>query len=518
MLTFAEYESFDGIGLANLVKNGVISPVELLNSAIERIENCNPALNAVIYKMYDEAQASVKKNIPNGTFQGVPFLLKDLITDYAGTPLHFGSHFADGWISPFDSELVQRMKKAGLIILGKTNTPEFGLSPVTEPALFGPTKNPWDLTRSPGGSSGGSAAAVAAGMVPMAHGGDGAGSIRIPAAFCGLFGLKPSRGRTPTGPAVMRIWQGMVVEHAITRTVRDSAAMLDATCGPELGSPISLPTPEVSFLQTLETPVRKLRIAVSDEPLFPSETDPEYKDAIKKAAKLCESLGHHVEIAAPKFNYDDVLVAFMIVIAADTAANIKVLANAMKRKADYAELETATAVLCEVGDHFSAKDFVWASHVLDMAGRMFAEFFTRYDILLTPTMPAAPPKIGEFKPAKWEKNLLEFLRHVPYGPLLRKLTKEVARKNFAFTPFTPLFNITGQPAMSVPLYWDRQGLPIGIHFAGRYADEATLFQLARQLEQAQPWDQKRSRLVDKENLCLMQEQEDRVSSSQSVKM
>ncbi len=489
MLTVTEYKSFDGIGLADLIKQGDISARELLDVSISCIEKSNPDLNAVIHKLYDQAYRSTELAIPTGTFQGVPFLLKDLISDCADTPLTFGSQFAKNWVSAFDCELVRRMKNAGLVIVGKTNTPEFGLSPVTEPSLYGATRNPWNTSYTPGGSSGGSASAVAAGMVPMAHGGDGAGSLRIPAAFCGLFGLKPSRGRTPTGPAVMRIWQGMVVEHAITRSVRDSAAMLDALCGPELGSPIALPKPQQSFLSSLDEPIASLRIAVSDEPFFQSTVHPDYKYAIKKAAQLCESLGHKVEIAAPKLNYSDVLLAFMIVIAADTAANIKMLAKAMQQKADYSLLETATAVLCEVGEHFNAKDFVWASHVLDMASRSFAEFFLNYDVLLTPTMPVPPLKIGEFKPAKWEKNLLEFLRHVPYGPLLRRLTKEVARKNFAFTPFTPLFNITGQPAMSVPMYLDQQGLPIGIHFAARFMDEKTLFQLAKQLESAQPWNQ-----------------------------
>ncbi len=490
MSTFAEYESFDGLGLASLVKTGVISPQELVKAAIERIEKHNPALNAVIYKMYDEAHSSVKQSIPPGIFHGVPFLLKDLLADCEGVPLQFGSRFTEGWVSAHDSELVRRMKNAGLIIVGKTNTPEFGLSPVTEPKLFGPTHNPWDVTRVTGGSSGGSAAAVAARMVPMAHGGDGAGSIRTPAAYCGTFGLKLSRGRTPTGPNLLRIWQGMVVEHVITRTVRDSAAMLDVLSGPELGSPISLPKTEKSFLSEIENPPRKLRIAVTDKPFFPGDVAAEYKTAVQQAALLCESLGHHVEIASPQINQSDVLLAYMIMIAAETSAGIRMLAEALGEKADYTLLETPTAVLCEVGEHFSAKDFVWSSHVLDMAGRQLAEFFLDYDIILTPTMATPPPLIGEFKPHAWEKNILEFLRRVPYGPLLRKLTKKMAGKYFAFTPFTPLFNITGQPAMSVPLYWDQAGLPIGIQFAGRYGDEATLLQLARQLEIALPWNDK----------------------------
>jgi amidase len=486
-----EYESFDALGLAHLVKSQAVSPLELVIAAIERIETFNPKINAVIHKIYDQALAAAKQPLPTGVFQGVPFLLKDLLADCEGVPLQFGSHFAADWVSPNDSELVRRMKSAGLIILGKTNTPEFGLSPVTEPKLFGPTRNPWDLARTPGGSSGGSAAAVASRMVPMAHGGDGAGSIRIPSAYCGTFGLKLSRGRTPTGPHVMRIWQGMVVEHVITRSVRDSAAMLDVLSGSELGSPIALAKPEKSFLAELTKPLRPLRVAVTDKPFFPGEVSAEYKTAVQQAAQLCESLGHQIEIADPKINHEDILLAYMIIIAADTSAGIKMLAGAMGDRADYTKLETVTAVLCEVGEHFSARDYVWASHVLDMAGRNLAEFFLNYDVLLTPTMGKAPPHIGEFQPHLWEKNILEFLRRIPYGPLLRKLTKEMSGKHFSFTPFTPLFNITGQPAMSVPLYWDQQGLPIGIHFAASHENEFVLLQLAAQLEQALPWDDKR---------------------------
>ncbi|EKD73832.1 MAG: hypothetical protein ACD_45C00180G0008 [uncultured bacterium] len=488
MPTFTEYESFDGLGLANLVKSGVISAQELVIAAIERIESLNPKLNAVIYKLYDQAKAASQQSLPEGLFQGVPFLLKDLLADCAGVPMQFGSRFAEGWVSPHDSELVRRMKCAGLIILGKTNLPEFGLSAVTEPKAFGPTCNPWDVTRTTGGSSGGSAAAVAARMVPMAHGGDGGGSIRIPAAYCGTFGLKLSRGRTPTGPDVMRIWQGMVVEHVITRSVRDSAAMLDVLAGPELGSPISLPLPKQSFLRCLTEPSSTLRIAVSEQPFFSGKVHAEYKTAISQAAALCETLGHHVERPTlPAIDQETMLLAYTIIIAADVAATIKMLADVMGQKASYARLETTTAVLCVVGEHFSAKDFAWASHVLDLLSRQIAEFFLHYDILLTPTMPAPPPLIGASQPDHFEKNILELLRRVPYGPLLRKLIKPMAEKQFALTPFTPLFNMTGQPAMSVPLFWDSKGLPIGIQFAGRFGEEATLLQLAAQLEEAQPW-------------------------------
>lgn len=491
MATFSDYESFDGLGLAHLVQNDIVTPTELLNAAIERIEQRNPALNAVIYKMYDQARSTIQNEIPCGLFQGVPFLLKDFLADYSGVPMRFGSRIAHDYISPHDSELVKRFKKAGLVILGKTNTPEFGLSPTTEPELFGPTLNPWDLTKSAGGSSGGSAVAVASGMVPMAHGGDGAGSLRIPAAYCGVFGLKPSRGRTPAGSSVMRIWQGMVTEHVITRSVRDNAAMLDVLSGPELGSLIALSKPQESFLECLDNPLSPLRIGVIQKPFFPSAVDPEYSEATRKAGVLCQDLGHRVDLASFNINSEEVALAYLIVVTAETAATIKTVAESLKSKPKYNELEAATAVLCEVGQHFSAADFAWATHILDMTGRKSAEFFENYDVLLTPTMATPPPMLGKFKPDRLEKNLLELLRRVPYGPLLRKLAERTSTKHFSFVPFTPLFNITGQPAMSVPLYWDKQGLPIGIQFAGRYGEEKTLLQLAHQLEKAQPWAQKK---------------------------
>ncbi len=490
MATFEEYELFDGLGLANLVQQGIVSPLELLEACIVRIEEKNPALNAVIHKMYDQARLQVKRNSSSelfpglfpGLFQGVPFLLKDLLADYAGEPQRFGSRFARHYISQQDCELVKRFKQAGLIIVGKTNTPEFGLSPTTEPEFFGATRNPWDLTKSSGGSSGGSAAAVASGMVPMAHGGDGGGSLRIPASFCGLFGLKPSRGRTPIGPQVMQVWQGMVVQHVLTRSVRDSAAMLDILSGPELGSAISLPKVNFSYLDSLAKPVPALKIALLQQPFFQTEIHPDYHQALIRSANVLIDLGHKIEPVSLNINSSEVALAFMIMVAAETADYVALLSLQLKEKANKHELETATAVLCEVGEYFSAKDLVWAHYILDQVRLQFAEFFISYDCMLSLTMPAPAPMIGQFRPPPFEKNILEILRRVPYGPMLRKLTRRISAKYLAFTPFTPLFNITGQPAMSVPLFKDSQGMPIGIHVAGQMGDELTLLMLAQQLE------------------------------------
>ena len=490
--TFSEYESFDGLGLANLVQRRVVSPAELLDAAIERIEQLNPKINAVIHTMYDEARLSIQKNLPSGPFQGVPFLLKDLLADDMSTSLRMGSRFTDGYISPHDSEIVKRAKQAGLVIVGKTNTPEFGLGPVTEPEAFGATRNPWDVTRTSGGSSGGSAAAVAARMVPLAHGGDGAGSIRIPASFCGVFGLKPSRGRTPTGPVLMRIWQGMVVEHVLTRSVRDSAAMLDVLAGPEIGSSISLPKPARSFLSCLTERAPKLKIAVIEKPFFTSIVSSEYLSALQKAAQLCRDLGHHVESAVLNINSEEVSKAFLILISGETAADLRLLVNYLGRKPKHNQLERQTAVVCEAGEHFSAADYAWALQVLDTATQRVAEFFEKYDVVMTPTMSAAPPRVGKFKPDMIEQAMLELLRWVPKRKLLLKFIQRAGARNFSFAPFTPLFNISGNPAMSVPLYWDKRGLPIGIQFAGRYGEEAELLQLAAQLEEALPWGDKKA--------------------------
>ncbi|MDR3491902.1 MAG: amidase [Gammaproteobacteria bacterium] len=486
MKNFPEYESFDGLGLAGLVQRKVVSPEELLEAAIERIEARNPQLNAVIYKMYDQAKESLK-DIPQGPFQGVPFLLKDLLADYAGVPLSSGSCFTKNWIPQRDGELVRRFKKSGLIILGKTNVPEFGLSYVTEPELYGPTRNPWDVSRSPGGSSGGSAAAVAAGMVPMAHGNDGGGSIRIPASYCGLFGFKPSRGRNASGTQVMRAWEAMVAEHVLTRSVRDSAAMMDVLAGPEVGSFVSMPAPEHSFLSCLEQPVRKLQIALLEKPFFPASISFESLSGVNRAATLCKQLGHTVDSVSLNINGSEVALAYIIVLAGEMSATLKRISDVMGRKPKHREIELQTEFLVSVGANMKSADFSWATDVLTDAAKHMAHFFQDYDVLMTPTMPSAPPLIGVVKPDFFELSMMEVLSHVPITPLLRKAMERGAAKNFAMIPYTPIFNISGQPAMSVPLFMDDAGLPLGIQFAAATGAEETLFQLAAQLEIAMPW-------------------------------
>jgi len=481
MSLFPEYESFDALGLASLVKKNIISPEELIDTAIDRIEKYNPTLNAVIHKLYDQARESIKQPLSNGVFQGVPFLLKDLLADCAGTPLENGSRLTQGRISKFDSELVKRMKKTGLIILGKTNTPEFGLSPVTEPELYGPTYNPWDLTRSAGGSSGGSAAAVASFMVPMAHASDAGGSIRIPSACCGAFGLKISRGRTPTYSPFT--WQNMLIEHVITRSVRDSAAMLDATT-----------KPHTHFLAQLDQPLKQLRIAVSSTPFFPGEVGENEKLYLKKTSELCAQLGHIVEEKSPPAVSQDVMLAFMVVLSSEISFGIDLLLASMKKKLNLSKIEIPTALLYKSAAQFTAKDFAWAMYTLTTAGNSFATFFQEYDILLTPVLPNGIPMIGAFQFNQTEKWYFEILRRLPNNPLLKMMLKEMSKRIFSKIPFTPLANIAGLPAMSVPLFMDKNNLPVGMHFTAAIYHETQLLQLAKQLENAMPWKDRKPKL------------------------
>ncbi len=491
MRTFPEYESFDGLGLAALVQRGVVSPAELLEAAIERVDTYNPKLNAVIHTFYEQAKQTISHGPVEGIFQGVPFLLKDLLADYAGEPLSSGSRFTHSWKPDKDSELVSRFKKSGLIIFGKTNVPEFGLSPVTESVLWGPAHNPWDISRSPGGSSGGSAAAVAAGMVPMAHGNDGGGSIRIPASYCGLFGFKPSRGRNPSGSSIMRTWEAMVVEHVLTRSVRDSAAMLDVLAGPEIGSSIALPAPTGSYRECLNKSPGKLQIALSEQPFFAGTVSEEYIHHLHKAGLLCQDLGHVVEPVTLTINSHDVAIAYTTVLAGEIAATLKRLTETMGHKPKHSELEIQTEILSCIGHKMKASDFAWAREVLENAARHMAEFFQDYDVLMIPTMGVEPPRIGQLKLDMFENAILEVLTHVPLSPLIKKAMEYGSIKNFANIPFTPIFNISGQPAMSAPLYQGKQGLPIGIQFAAKIGAEEILFQLAAQLEKAMPWFERR---------------------------
>jgi amidase len=469
-----ELSLMDATAQADLVRRKQVTPSELVEGAIQRIERVNPTLNAVVRKMYDEGRASASGPLPEGAFTGVPYLLKDLLAAYAGVPMTSGSVFARDFVPAHDSELVRRLKRAGLIVLGKTNTPEYGILPTTEPALFGPARNPWDTGRTTGGSSGGSAAAVAAGMVPMAHANDGGGSIRIPASCCGLFGLKPTRARNPLGPDFGDMYGGLIAEHAVTRSVRDSAALLDATAGPDLGDPYWAP-PSGPFVTEVGRDPGRLRIAFARQ--APSgSVHPDCVRAVEDAARLCERLGHEVEEAAPVLNNEMLVDCFMTIWAAGCTWTIDGLARGVKKPVTEAEVEPGTWVLYEMGKRRSAPEYLSAVQALQSVSRGIAKFFLKYDLWLTPTLGEPPVPLGWF-----DATADDPLRGM--------------RRATAFVPFTAIFNVTGQPAMSVPLYWNDAGLPIGVHFAARFGDEATLFRLAAQLESARPWAARRPRVA-----------------------
>jgi amidase len=494
---FEEYDQYDGLGLAELVNNGEVSPTELVEEAIARIEALNPQLNAVIHKMYDQATETARNPVKGGPFQGVPFLLKDLTAAYAGEPLRAGCRFLADFIPDHDSELVRRYKRAGVIVMGKTNTPEFGLVPYTEPESSGPTHNPWDLTRNPGGSSGGSAAAVAAGMVPLAHGNDGGGSIRIPASCCGLVGLKPTRGRVPIGPDIAEAWHGFSIDHVLSRSVRDSAAMLDATHGADVGAPYVAPAPERPYLDEVGADLGKLRIAFTAKPFMPSTIHQDCLEGLEACVELCENLGHEVVEVRPQINAQAFAKAFFMVVCVETRAAIEEYEQLLARKASSQDFEPSTWAVGLLGKEIPGSELSKALHMLKGNGREVGRFFEDYDVLLTPTLARPPVRIGELQPRGVEAAALKLLCNLNSGKVIDTFVdiEELAGQIFDFIPFTPLFNASGSPAMSLPLYWNKAGLPIGMQFATRFGDEATLFRLAAQLEEAQPWFDRRPGLV-----------------------
>ena len=468
MATFNEFDFMDATAQAELVRRKEVKPIELVDAAIRRIERLNPGLNAVITPLYEQARESARGALPEGPFRGVPFLLKDLVASYAGVRMAWGSAFMRNFVPDHDSELVSRLKRAGFVFLGKTNAPEFGIVPTTEPLLFGATRNPWDLKRSPGGSSGGSAVAVAAGMVPMAHANDGGGSIRIPASCCGLFGLKPTRARNPLGPDVGDMMGGLVAEHAVTRSVRDSAALLDATAGPDVGDPYWAPPAVRPYAQEIGMDLGRLRIAFSTQAPSGARIHPDCVEAVRDAAKLCAGLGHEVSEAAPEINGPLLVQAFTAVWAAGCASGIDAFAFLTGQAPGQDFFEPLTWALYEMGQRTTGSAYLMSQTVLQQITRQVARFMEKYDVWLTPTLAEPPVPLGTFD-ATPDNPLQGFHRAVDY------------------VPFTPIANATGQPAMSVPLYWNQEGLPVGTHFFGRFGDEGTLFRLAAQLEAARPW-------------------------------
>ncbi|HVF90693.1 MAG TPA: amidase [Blastocatellia bacterium] len=463
-----EFAFLDATAQAELVRKREVKPLELVEAAIERIERLNPTLNAVVTPMFDVAREYASEAVPDGPFSGVPYLLKDLLAAYRGVRMTAGSRFQSDFVPDNDSELVARLKRAGLVVVGKTNTPEFGILPTTEPELFGPARNPWDTTRSTGGSSGGSAAAVASGMVAFAHANDGGGSIRIPASCCGLFGLKPTRARNPLGPYFGDMFSGLIAEHAVTRSVRDSAALLDATSGPDLGDPYWAPPPARPFAHEVGADPGRLKIAFTTRKLDGTEVHEDCVAAVHDAVRLLEDLGHEVIEAAPQLSDESMTNSFLTLWAAGCASIIDGMAYAMKKPVKEEEFEPLTWALYRMGRERNASEHLLSVQALQMMSRQVAIFMASYDVWLTPTLGEPPVPLDTFQSAPGN----------PLGGLLRAVS---------YVPFTAICNATGQPAMSVPLYWNSQNLPVGAHFAGRFGDEATLFRLASQLEAARPW-------------------------------
>jgi amidase len=469
-----EYASYDALGLAELVRSKSVTPRELVECALRANALVNSKVNAII-GIVPDWELQLNQCYSDAPFLGVPFLIKDLGLQAKGVPCDFGSRlFRGAYIAPQDTELMSRFRKAGVVTWGRTNTPEFGFANTTEPVLYGPTRNPWDTTRSAGGSSGGSAAAVAAGIVPIAHGNDGGGSIRIPAAACGLVGLKPTRGRTPVGPLAGEPVHGMAIDHIIARSVRDSAAMLDAVEGPALGDRFVISGPHRPFLEEVSTAPRRLRIALSTDGRRYGNAEPECVEAVRDAGRLCVSLGHDVEEAQPDFDDDAFHTTNAIYWCSSLAGGVTRFAQFLGRRPSPDNLEATVWTCFQYGLTLKAIDLELADFHANGICRSVGSFFGRFDVLVTPTLRASPLKLGTLNAD--DPN---------FGPL------EWLQANFAVSPFTALYNMTGQPAISLPLAESRDGLPIGVQFAASYGDEATLFNLAGQLEVASPWTRRK---------------------------
>lgn len=464
----------DATAQAELVRRGEVTPIELVEAAIERVEHLNPRLNAVITPLFEKARAQAgAPDLPQGPFRGVPFLLKDLVLQSANDPHHAGARFLKelGWVSSHDSHLAAKLRAAGFIFLGKTNVPEFGPLPTTEPAVYGPTRNPWNLDHSPGGSSGGSAAAVAAGLVPAAHANDGGGSIRIPASACGLVGLKPTRGRTSLGPDLGEYWAGAVVEHVVTRSVRDTAAILDAVSGPAPGDPYFAPPPTRPFAAEVGQSVERLRIGLLTKPLHPeATTHGDCVRAVGEAAALLASLGHVVEESHPAaLEGPDLFANAGRISVAGLARDLESWGARIGRPLCAEDVEPNTWALGQIGRAISATQYLESVETVHALSRRVAAWWGEgWDLLVTPTLSEPPPPLGQFTSSHED----------PLAPSQRAM---------ALCVFTMPFNFTGQPAISLPLFWSDAGLPIGVQLVAAYGREDLLIRVASQLEQARPW-------------------------------
>jgi amidase len=469
----SEFARLDATGQAELVRQGELSPSELVEGAIRRVEALNPELRAVITDLSEKAIAAAAEPLAQGPFCGVPLLLKDLLCHSAGDPFHEGMAFLKqlAWTEAEDQYLARKFRDAGFVFIGKSNTPELGILPTTEPAAYGPTHNPWDRSRSPGGSSGGSAAAVAAGLVPVAHANDGGGSIRIPASHCGLVGLKPSRGRVSQGPDFGDVISGLVSEHVLSRSVRDSAGVLDAICGAMPGDPYAAPAPERAYLDEVGADPGPLRVGLMTTPPGGQvATHPDCIAAALAAAARLEQLGHHVEPAYPKALDDsDYIATFLVRWTAGVAWNIKYWEGKTGKTIQAGDVEPSTWALAELGATHGAADYLRAVEYHQRVTRALAEWWLGgFDLLLTPTTAEPATPLGEFDPQPED----------PVAPIMRSVPLAV---------FTAVFNTTGQPAISLPVHWTADGVPVGAQLVAAYGREDQLIRVAAQLEEAEPW-------------------------------
>ena len=486
---FKEYTQYDGLGLAGLVNSGEVSAKELLDAAVNQANTLNPKLNAIIHRFDERAYNAAKAGLPTGAFTGVPYMLKDLSFSLAGEPITMGSRSVN-IISQQDSEIVKRMKASGVNTFGKTNTPEFGLIITTEPKAHGVAHNPFKKGYSTGGSSGGSAAAVTSGIVPMAGAGDGGGSIRFPAAWCGVFGMKPSRGRNPMGPAIGESWDGAATDHVITRSVRDSAAMLDATSGSEIGAPFVIAPPDGTFLQAAMRAPRPLTIALQKQPLVANTVvDKEVLAVLEQTVKQLEDMGHRVISAEPDINIEQFWHDFIVVVCAHTAFTIDNIERNFGSK-HIKNLEPQTYNMALLGRSLSAVDLVHAKHGWHDSQYQTGLLLEQYDMILSPTVPTAAVKHGVLPPSRMDELLMRSSGVLNKGLNMGKFAfssgaiEKLSHPVLSKMAFTLLGNITGLPAMSVPLGMSKKGLPIGMQFIGQMNDEATLFSLAGELERA----------------------------------
>ena len=469
-MAFKEYGNYDAVGLADLVRRKQVTAGDLLDEATARTAKVDPQLNAVVVKHYDYAERQITNGLPDGPFTGVPFLLKDLEL-LEGTRTTSGATVLKEFVADHSNTLAQRFLDTGVSIFGKSSSPEFGLMPTTESRLHGPTRNPWNLDHSAGGSSGGAAAAVSARILPVAHASDGGGSIRIPASASGVFGMKPSRARNPLGPDRGEGWGGFSCGHVVSISVRDSAVMMDAIHGAEPSSPYVAPPPVRPFSQEVGRDPGQLRIAFTDKSPYGDAIDPEIAAAVREIAQLLAGNGHQVEERAPPLAADPAAVMTTIV-GGNTALTVRLIEQRFGRAMTENDLEKLTLAMASNAKNTSATDYVAAQLAAFQISRGLATFFEHCDVFLCPTLCAPPVRIGELN------SMSDDLSHI--GPILRR-----------YMPATSMFNMSGQPAMSVPLAWNKAGLPLGMMFSAKLGDEGTLFRMAGQLEQLRPWKDRR---------------------------